>query len=296
MRLITNPGSNVSKAMVARYDVDLTAQQIIVDDKRFDTRESISHATIDGWVRTAKQHPHVLGTSAAESVEIFKQASRFDDELIAIMTSRKLIGSYTAAIAAKKALALAPATKHLRIAVIDTRTTDLGANLCLAMAGEAIRAGLPFDDVVSLVERFAAREVLGLAVGTLDYLVKGGRAGFLRAWLANLLDVSPILTFNDGELKAEGRISRSKSIPVAIAELVTAKLGRGRRVWAGVSYSTAPELAAELEQELRSRLDIAYLETRRISSSIYLHTGPGALGAFVNPIDDLGFDPPAPRF
>jgi hypothetical protein len=37
-----------------------------------------------------------------------------------------------------------------------------------------------------------------------------------------------------------------------------------------------------------------YTQTREIQSAVYLNVGPGALGAFVYPIDDLGFDPPAP--
>jgi fatty acid-binding protein DegV len=43
--------------------------------------------------------------------------------------------------------------------------------------------------------------------------------------------------------------------------------------------------------ELRRRFDIAFLYTRPLSPSIYLHCGPGALGAAVVPLDALPWTP-----
>jgi len=46
MRIITNPGSNLTSAIVARYDVDVTPQQIVVDGVLHDTRDSIPQEEI----------------------------------------------------------------------------------------------------------------------------------------------------------------------------------------------------------------------------------------------------------
>lgn len=294
MRLITNPGSNLTPAIVRHYDIDVTQQHIVVDGVEHETRDGIAHATVDEWVRSAKRHPYVLGTSAAEFVDIFKRAAERDRKLVAIMTSRKIVGSYTAAVSAAKALAEVPASKDIRVAVIDTKTTDLGACMCTMMAGEAIRSGMTMEGVTSTVERFASGGVLALTLGTLDYLVKGGRASFLRAWLANLLDVTPLITFVDGELTAAGRISRSKNLPAAMADFVTERVGANRPVWIGISHGGATREAAALAKELRSRLRVVHEQTRELQSSIYLNTGPGSLGVFVCPIDELGFTPPVP--
>jgi DegV family protein with EDD domain len=289
MRLVTSPGSNLSAAMVERYDVYLPAQHIHVDGKNHDTRAGISFETIDRWVKTAKQHPHVLGTSAAEFIEIFRLAGKDDRELVATMTSRKIIGSYNGAIAASKVM------KDLRIAVVDTGLTDLGAGLPTVFAGECIRSGMSFEDVVRATERFASGGAFAMIPRTLEYLVKGGRASSLRAFVANLLDVVPLIAFGDGELSAVSRIARAKkSLPIELATYLASRVGLGRRAWIGVMHGGTPGPAAELADELHRRLDVVFAEVRELQSSIYLHAGPGALAACVFPVDDLGFTAPTP--
>jgi DegV family protein with EDD domain len=294
LKLITNPGSNLTDALLAHYEVELTPQHIHVDGVAHDTRGGIARATIDEWVRAAKVHPYVLGTSAAEFVEIFKQAARADRELVAIMTSKKIVGSYTAAVSAARALGDVPGFKDVRVAVIDTESTDLGAGFCTMVAGDAIRVGMSQVQVVNAVERFAKSGVLAMTLGTLDYLVKGGRASFLRAWLANLLDVTPLITFASGELHAAERVSRSANVPVAMADFVTKRVGAKRRVWMGISHGGDTRGASALAREIRARLDVVYEQSRELQSSIYLNCGPGALGVFVYPVDEVGFELPVP--
>ncbi|HEX7662959.1 MAG TPA: hypothetical protein VF407_00535, partial [Polyangiaceae bacterium] len=63
MQIVTNPGSNVPPKAVAHYGIVLSPQHIVVDGKAHDTREPITLAQIDGWVRTAREFPHVVGTA-----------------------------------------------------------------------------------------------------------------------------------------------------------------------------------------------------------------------------------------
>jgi len=70
-----------------------------------------------------------------------------------------------------------------------------------------------------------------------------------------------------------------------------------RPVWIGVAHGGVPLEAAALAKELSSRYVVLHEQIRELQSSIYLHCGPRALGAFVYPVDELGFTPhPPPRF
>ena len=295
VRIVTNPGSNLPASAIARFDVYVLPQQIVVDGVHHDTRADVSHATIDAWVRGAREHPFVLGTSATEFVDVFLAVARETREILAIMTSREIIGSYTAAVAASRTLATLGGHDRLRVEVVDTRSTDLGAGLCAILAGESARAGRSLSQTVHAVHRFAEDGVMMLTVETLDNLVKGGRASFLRGWLANLLRVRPLLSFVDGQVAAVGRFSTSEHPPTVLADALVAKVGARRRVWAAVVHGGRPEAARELAERLRAKLDVALMLERPLSPSIYLHCGPGALGAFVYPIDNLSWTPTAPE-
>jgi DegV family protein with EDD domain len=292
--IVTNPGSNLPRAAIERYQLHITPQQIIVDGAEHDTRQDISFESIDGWVKGAKEHPHVIGTTAAEFVIMFRQLAKEDREILAVMTSRKIIGSHDAAHLAARTLREQGGARAPRVVVCDTGSTDLGAALCCILAGEARAAGVPIEEIAKLIQAARQHARLVFTVETLDYLVKGGRASVLRAFFADLLGVRPIIAFVDGEFKAVGKLRTRADSPLAVADSLEAHLGRGRRVWAAVFHGGVTARAKVTEAELRKRFDVTFSVVRALSPSIYLHGGPGCLGAVVLPLDALPWQPPTP--
>jgi DegV family protein with EDD domain len=294
MRIVTNPGSNLSVAAIERYDVRLTPQVIVVDDKPHDTRGDIPLEDIDRWVRTAKVHPYVVGTTAAEFVGIFRDVARNDREILAVMTSRKVIGSHDAAVSAARTLSQATGGEAVKVLVADSGATDLAAGLATMLAGESMRAGRSLEDAAAIVEACRKSATFRFVPQTLDYLVKGGRATSLRAWLANLLSVRPVVGFVDGEVKAIDRVSSKEPAARSLAALAEREHRQGRAIWAGIFHGGVEPAALVLERELRDRFDVRWSCVRPLCPSIYLHAGPGALGYAIVPLDQLGWDPPVP--
>lgn len=292
--IVTNPGSNLPPSAVERYQVHITAQHIVVDGEHHDTRGGISFATIDGWVQRAAHHPHVVGTTAAEFVGMFRALAKEDRELLAVMTSRKIIGSHDAAHLAARTLREQGGARAPRVVVCDSGSTDVGAGLCCILAGEARAAGVPIEEIAKCIQAARQHGRMVLTVETLDYLVKGGRASTVRAFLAGLLGVRPIIGFLDGELKAVGKLRTRAEAPPALADALEKDVGGGRRVWAAVFHGGVAARAQQAEAELRKRFDVVFSMVRPLSPSIYLHGGPGSLGAVVLPLDPLPWQPPVP--
>lgn len=278
MLIITNPGSNLTGEEIARYGIRLTPQQIIVDGTSHDTRLGVSHETIDGWVRTAKVHPYVVGTTAAEFVALFRELVRVDREILAVMTSRKIIGSHDAAVSAARTLAQMPGHADVRIAVADTGTTDLGAGLACMLAAEAAEKGRSLAQIEALVSAYREHGRFVFHAETLDYLVKGGRATAVRAWIANMLGVRPVIGFVDGEVKVIRKIGAKADVTAELVAELERTIAPGTPIWAGVMHGDAPMRAADVSRAIASRFDAKRLTVRTLSPSIYLHGGPGCIG------------------
>lgn len=293
MRIITNPGSNLSNEALERWRIELLPQQIVVDGVEHDTRQGIALETIDQWVTHAKAHPHIIGTSAAEFATLARKVASKDREILAVMTSRKLIASHDAAVVGAKSLCDARGFEDLRIRVCDSGVTDVGAGLATALAAAAAADGLSLEAVAALIDSFRANVQLIFTLQSLDYLVKGGRASTLRAFFANVLGVRPVLGFVDGEVSVLGKESTKRPQSTVVAEQLTAKFAAREAVYAAVFHGGAPTEAKLLATELRTRFNVLSLSIRTISPSIYLHTGPGGLGAAVISTKALGFQPKA---
>ncbi len=278
MLIVTNPGSNLTGDEIAQYGIRLTPQQIIVDGTSHDTRLGVSHETIDSWVRTAKVHPYVVGTTAAEFVALFRDLSQVDRQILAVMTSRKIIGSHDAAVSAARTLTQMPGYGDVRIAVADTGSTDLGAGLACMLAAEAARAGRSLAQIEMMLSTYRAKARFVFHAEKLDYLVKGGRATAVRAWIANVLGVRPLIGFVDGEVKVIRKIGAKADVIAEVVAELEQTVAAGRPIWAGVMHGDAPTRAAELARALSTRFETERLTVRPLSPSIYLHGGPGCLG------------------
>lgn len=281
MRILTNPGSNLDDDDTDRWDIDLFPQKIIVDGISFDTRGTIDFAKIDSWVKKSLKHPVTQGTNESDALGVLSSQARRDPDLLCVMTSRKIIGSFEAVSAAAKKVPGA------HIEVVDTGATDVGAGLCTLAAVQARKAGLSLADTATFVRAFAARQRNIIGLHTLEHLIKSGRANFLQGWAANFLNIRPIIQMEDGVIVSAGKVSAKADLPEKLAEQLTAKLERGTSIWLGIAHGNAPEKAAALAARLRDAYRCEYVLIRPLSTSIYLNAGPGALCAFLYPLDGL---------
>lgn len=292
MRLLTNPGSNLSDELIRRYRVTVLPQRITVDGVAHDTRQPISHEEVDRWVKSAARWPTAIGTTAGETLLALQEAVKDGDrEIIIVTTSKKIINSYQGAEVAVRTFAATPQGQGVKIAVIDSTVTDIGAGLCCVLAGEAIKAGLPFEEVVRVVTAATAQQRMGVAIGTLENLVKGGRASFLRAFVADVLGKRPMIGFDDGAMTAVATWSRRGDMLEQLREWIVGQLPGKPRVLLGLGHTNEIALARRLRELMKDDFDIVATLHRPVSSGVYLHAGPGALSATVMPVGGLKWLP-----
>lgn len=292
MRILTNPGANLPPELLRHYDILSTGSSIVVDGESHDVRDDLALDQVDGWVATARVHPYVLGTSAAEIARCCLKAGEEDDEILIVMSSRKIIQSYDAACSAARTLESHPVGRKLRIRVVDSMSTDLGLGLPVLAAAEAVRAGMRFDEVGDFVETLAGRGHFAFVPRSIDNLVRGGRASFLRGWMAKMLGLRPLLAFVDGEPAMVGKCKTSEDHPRLVAEYLRSRVV-GRLAWIGVIHGGTPEEARRTADELRRHFEAAYVLVRPLTPTVYLHAGPQAIGAVAFPLEGL-WHPPAP--
>lgn len=294
IRLVTNPGSNLSPELIAHYDVVVTSQLVVVDGVEHDTRKGIPNTQIDEWVSTSEVHPYVVGTTAAEHVGDLRKIVRSGEQALVITTSKKIIKTYDAAQSAARSVM--DAVPGSVIEAVDTGVTDAGAGLGVILAGQAIAAGETLGTTISLIDGYREHAHFIFTMDSLDYAVRGGRATAVRAFFANLLRIRPVLGFADGELAVAGKRRAGSSKGESLLSTLAERIPEGERVWATIFHGDVHEEANELADRLREQYDVAFLYSRVLSPSIYLHSGHGSLGLCAVPAAKLPFDPPAPPF
>ena len=294
-KLVINSGPNLSPELVAHYGLEVLPIRLVVDGDEHEVAD-VSRDDVDRWVKTAKEFPYLLSTSAAEFAAGFLRIGEDASELLALMTSRKLMQSYDAAKAAMRTLEHHPKGRSVSVELVDTGSTDVAAGLSVLYAAEALAAGHPTHEVARWTEAFATQTTSVFALRTLENITKGGRASFLKSWLANLLKVRPLLSFVDGEIASVGRYSANQDPVDALMDWLQESVGLDERraVWVAVGHGGCSDDAERLLERLHYAFDVRYGLVRPLVPSVYLHGGPGSLIVTVVPLASLPWFPTEP--
>jgi DegV family protein with EDD domain len=291
VRILTNPGANLPPEVYERYGIHLSSSTIIVDGEVHDARDGIALADVDRWVKEAREYPYVLGSSAAEFAKLYLEIGvDRGEEILVVMSSRKIIQSYDAACSAARTVGERPGVAKL--AVVDSAMTDVAMGLPVLVAAAAAAAGLSIAECAAATRKFADGGRFFFVPHTLDYLIKGGRASFLRGWAAKLLGLRPVLAFDNGEPAMAGKCGAKDDLAEVLAQWLTRAIPAGP-VWIGIAHGGVPDDAARLGEALRRHYDVELMLIRETTPTVYLHAGPGILGAVVFPLTDLPWHPPA---
>ncbi|MEO0460769.1 MAG: DegV family protein [Myxococcota bacterium] len=292
--VVTIPGSSLPTALERRFEVTISPGKIVVDGVQHEVKDGIAYEQVLAWVKQAREHPHVLGTSAAEFVSLFQRLARNTDTIIVLLPHRNLIGTHAAATAARDALRGAASTRGVQIHLEEADPSDGALGLLVAFVGTSLEAGQSVAATLSAARKFDADGTFILHVQTLDFLVKIRRASFLKSAVANALGRRPLLSTRNGTIESIGTVSTSANIPKTLVDKAVERLGPKRTVWAAITHADALARAEAVEKRLREVYDVRFSYVQSTAAALFLGVGPGAVGLYVRPIDGLPFDPGLP--
>ncbi len=165
--------------------------------------------------RADRQWPTTAAPSAGAFGEAFREVVEGGDQVVCITITSKHSATYNAALLASRDFAPG------QVAVVDSLSLSFGQGLLVLIAARAAHAGATVEQLLKLIADTQRRLTVLIALDTVSYLVKGGRASRLTGTLAALLKLRPILTLRDGELtvidKPRGR-EASKERLLKLAE------------------------------------------------------------------------------
>jgi DegV family protein with EDD domain len=129
-----------------------------------------------------------------------------------------------------------------------------------------------------------------LTVDRYDNLLRSGRISRGKAWLAGMLDVKPILSFDqEGQVVPVERVRGRENLEARILALLDERLTpRPRRVRFGIAHADAPAAAERMRTALVERFAPQDCFVTLATGVLGTHVGPGAWGIFYQVEDGAG--------
>ena len=98
-----------------------------------------------------------------------------------------------------------------RIHIFDTKSASLGTGLYVLKAAEYIAEGFSLDKIIAKLKAYQEQAYALIVLSSLKHLLKSGRLSRPEAALGSMLNIKPILGFNDGEVVATEKVRSLKS-------------------------------------------------------------------------------------
>ena len=273
VRIVTDSLSDITSDVAGKLGITVVPLYVRFGKEVY--RDRVEMTTEEFYRRLV--HDAVLPSTTQPTpndfAEVYKNLAKETDEILVMVVSSKLSGTYQSALQARDLI-----KGKCRIEVIDSLTVAMSMGLIVIAAAKKAQAGASLDEVADWMRKAMPRSHLFAFFDTLKYLAKGGRIGKAQGLLGSMLSVKPILTVKDGEMAP---LTRVRSMNAGLDYLYNTASGFSHIEGLAVEHATTPDDADKLVERLSSLFPKERIYRSTISPVVGTYAGPNALALTV---------------
>lgn len=158
---------------------------------------------------SSRELPHTSQATPYVFSEVFEKAVNAGNEVVAVILSSKLSGTFQSAV-------IAAADYPGKVFVVDSMHIALSTGLLVHYALELADRGAGAAEIAEELMDVRHKVHLMAVVDTLEYLQRGGRVSKAVAVAGGLLSIKPVIGVVDGEIKMLGKARGNKQANAAM--------------------------------------------------------------------------------
>lgn len=225
------------------------------------------------------EHAKTAQVNSQEFYEAFKEILESGRDVLAILISAALSGTFNSANIAKQQLQEEYPDRN--IILVDSISGSLGAGLVVEEAVEWKAKGKDIFQIEKHLNKFKHHVVHIFTHDDLSHLKAGGRMGTLLYWVGTALRIKPIISADDdGKLKLRHKvIGRKKSLRILldrIVEFFDPSISDKMVIGHCDCLEETNQFVYELETRIKRKVTLVHM----IGPVIGAHGGPGTIAAF----------------
>lgn len=279
--LVTDSSATLPLELMQRYGIHVIPLYIHFGTEVLCDGQDITPTEFVERLKRASTLPTTSQPSVGDFMEFYRELIPQAEAIISIHLSSGLSGTVASALGARQALMDEAAEKGEEppvIHVVDSTVVSVGLELLVTAAARAIEAGETVESVLRIVDDLIAQIRVIFVVDTLEYLHKGGRIGGASALLGSMLQLKPILHFNEGRIDVLEKVRTAKKAKQRLLTIMEECVGQECTVHAAITHVNALGEAEMLREQLTGCFTCEELSVSELSPAVSVHVGPGAVG------------------
>ena len=270
IRILVDTSSDNTVEEVKAKGMELAPLHITIGEADYRDGYDLSKDKFYELLTEGEELPKTSQPTPQDFVDIFEDVEEKGDELICILLSSRLSGTFQSATLAKNIV------DYDNIHLVDSLGATHMIRLMADHAQELISEGKNAKEIVDALEEIKSKIKVLAVVDTLEYLCKGGRVSKATAAIGEVAKVKPMITVVEGEVAVIGKsLGKNKAISSLLKAFEECEVDERFPIY---SVSTLGTENCEAFEKRFTDAGYNFKERIQIGATIGTHVGPGVFG------------------
>ncbi len=273
VRILIDSASDIDKKEADEMGIDFIPMQIQIGDEEFLDGVNLSHKEFYEKLIECDDLPKTSMINEFRYEECFAELTKNGDEVVAIVLSSKLSGSYNCAKDASKKF-------KDKVFVVDSLNACLGERILCQYALRLVQLGKSAKEIAEILDEKKNKICLLGLLGTLKYLKKGGRISSTVAFAGEVFSIKPVIQVESGKIKMVGKAVGSKKGNNLLVQCINNNGGIDFSMPYAVAYTgLSDDVLKKYLEDSKSLWEgkTDNVPIYMVGSTIGTHIGPGAI-------------------
>lgn len=269
--VVTDSTAYIPKELREKWNIHMIPLSVIFNNETY--REEIDISAEEFYEEVKNRDlPTTSQPPIGEFVELFEKLSKDYDEVVSIHLSSGISGTYQGAITAGTMV------DGIKVYAFDSEVSAMVQGFYALEAAELANQGKSGEVIIGRLEEIKQSSKAYFMVDDLSHLQRGGRLSSAQAFIGSLLQVKPLLHFEDKMIVPFEKVRTRKKALNRVVELLAKDAESGDSYRAVVIHANREAEAIEWKNELEARFPNVEFMISYFGPVIGTHLGEGSMG------------------
>lgn len=268
--VVTDSTAYIPKDLRDKLNIHMIPLSVIFGTETY--REEVDITALEFYEEVKNRElPTTSQPPVGEFVQLFEQLSKDYDSVVSIHLSSGISGTFQGAVSAGEMV------ENIDVFAFDSEISCRVQGFYVLEAAQMAQEGKGPEEIIARLDEMKKTLYAYFMVDDLSHLQRGGRLSSAQALIGSLLQVKPLLHFEDKKIVPFEKIrTRKKAMRRMVDLLVEASAGEQYR--AVIIHANREQEAMEWKKELEAELPNVEFMISYFGPVIGTHLGEGSMG------------------
>lgn len=270
--VVTDSTSYIPKHIRENLNIHMIPLSVVINGETYREEVDLNVSDFYDAVKTIETLPTTTQPPIGEFEQLYSKLAEEYDAIISIHLSSGISGTYQGAVAA------AEMAENVRVYTYDSEISCMAQGFYVLEAASMAQAGKTPEEILQRLDELKAEMSAYFMVDDLSHLQRGGRLSSAQAVIGSLLNIKPLLHFQDKVIVPFEKIRTRKKAMKRIVDLLAEDVEKGKFLRATIIHANRVQEAADWKAELAVQFPTVDFSISYFGPVIGTHLGEGSMG------------------